>query len=73
MKIEVLHGKILHSVAGDVVEVNHLPVDLPGADPCDKGSFLPSCSILFIINEKTLLLLSRGRKKSFDRITSKFC
>jgi hypothetical protein len=32
MKIEVLHGKILHSVAGDVVEVSHLPVGPPGAD-----------------------------------------
>ncbi len=42
MKIEVLHGKILHSVAGDVVEVNHLTVGPPGADPCDKGSFLTS-------------------------------
>ena len=40
MKIEVLHGKILRSVAGDVVEVNRLPVGPPGADPCDKGSFL---------------------------------
>ena len=40
MKIEVLHGKILHSVAGDVVEVSHLPVGPPGADLCDKGSFL---------------------------------
>ncbi len=39
MKIEVLHGKILHSVAGDV-EVNYLPAGPPGADPCDKGSFL---------------------------------
>ena len=26
MKIEVLHGKLLRSVAGDVVEVNRLPV-----------------------------------------------
>jgi hypothetical protein len=74
MKIEVLHGKILHNVAGDVVEVNHLPVGPPGADPCDKGSFMTSCSILFIIDgKKTLLLLSRGRKESFDRITSKLC
>ncbi len=40
MKIEVLHGKILHSVAGDVVEVNHLPVGPSGADLCDKFSFL---------------------------------
>ncbi len=39
MKIEVLHGKILRSVAGDVVEVNRLPVGPPGADPCDKVSF----------------------------------
>jgi hypothetical protein len=40
MKIEVLHGKILHSVAGDVIEVNHLSVGPPGIDPFDKGSFL---------------------------------
>jgi hypothetical protein len=40
MKTEVLYGKMLHSVAGDVVEVNHLPVVPPGADSCDKGSFL---------------------------------
>ncbi len=40
MKIEELHGKFLHSVAGDVVEVNQLPVGPPAADPCDKGSFL---------------------------------
>ncbi len=60
MKIEVLHGKILHSVAGDVVEVSHLPDGPPGADPCDKGSFLTSWSILLIPDgKKTLLLLSR--------------
>ncbi|MFN9898122.1 MAG: hypothetical protein ACK55Z_04855 [bacterium] len=71
MKIEELHGKILHSVAGNVVEVNQLPVGPPGADLCDKGSFL---TFLFIIDgKKTLLLLSRGRKVSFDRITSKLC
>ncbi len=40
MKIEVLHGKILRSVAGDVVEVNHLPVGPPSADPRDKVSFM---------------------------------
>ncbi len=40
MKIEVLNVKILHSVAGDVVEVNHLPVGPPGANTCAKGSFL---------------------------------
>jgi hypothetical protein len=40
MKIEVFHGKILHSVAGDVFEVSHLPFGPPGADPCEKGSFL---------------------------------
>jgi hypothetical protein len=39
-EIEVLHGKILYIVAGDVVEFNHLPVGPSGADPCDKGSFL---------------------------------
>ncbi len=52
MKIVVLQGKILHSVAGDVVEVNHLPVGPPGADPCDKGSSWASCIILFIIDGK---------------------
>jgi hypothetical protein len=50
----VLHGKILHSVAGDVVEVDHLPVGPPGADPCDKGSFLTllvaSCLLLMAKN-----------------------
>ena len=40
MKIEVLHGKILRSVAGDVVEVNRLLVGPLGADPCDKVSFM---------------------------------
>ncbi len=40
MKIEVLDGKMLHSVATDVVEVNRLPVGPPGADPCDKVSFM---------------------------------
>jgi hypothetical protein len=40
MKIEVLYAKIFHSVAGDVVEVKHLPVGPPGADPCDMSSFL---------------------------------
>ncbi len=63
-----------HSVAEDVAEVNHLPVDSLGAGPCDKGSFLT-----FLWHpvhywwQRTLLLLSRGRKKSFDRITSKLC
>jgi hypothetical protein len=40
MKIEVLHDKILRSVAGDVVAVNRLPVGPPGANPCDKVSFM---------------------------------
>jgi hypothetical protein len=40
MKIEVLHGKILGSVAGDVVEVNRLPVGPLGADTCDKVSLM---------------------------------
>jgi hypothetical protein len=63
MKIEVLHGKILHSVAGDVVEVNHLPVGPPG---------LPVASCLLLM-AKTLLLLRRGWKEYFDRISSKLC
>ncbi len=40
MKIEVRNGKILHSVAGDVVEVNHLPVGPPDADPTQILTFL---------------------------------
>jgi hypothetical protein len=44
-----LSGEVLHSVAGEVIEVGDLHIGPPSADPGDNGPLWASCSFPFII------------------------